>query len=755
MPLIGKTYYCGDIGKLKVYDHATSIWTDKSIGGEVNFYDVKISPADVNRIIIGGFSELNYSTNAGTTLVPCTGNWTTFVENIYQISYTITPNIIYAIGSGGLVKSIDNGLSFNRLDSFTINGGLECLAVHFIDGLVGIASQASKLFKTSDGGASWLPLYTGNVLDSSNPGDFVTNVHLSADQNTIIATTKRKIFRSTDGGNGFTMVNYYGTTLPNQGKSPKYNHLAWSSDNIFINSAGNGNVLYSYNAGASWSNTTGMVPSTFDDSKSGSTLFQGFVAPGEPIGFYNSDSNENIYQLEQLDLTTFTASVSDTYDKQVYSMTSLVLNVTCYVLTPCDQTGNIIIASNTEFSSYVDGFVNIDGSCFYVTESEDCSNTIHVIYSSILPVANCAACNPPETIYAIRDCIGLEETQYTTEALTPSISGIIGQVVYIAGYPNTCWLVVEQSGDTPQAITILNNFGTCPDCASQLPGPPPVYELTNCLDPLIIRYTYNSQFAQAIDSVVHLTLDPEECWSVAQIEFDDQEIIDVSILENEAGVLQIFEDCECCLPAPEPTPVKYVRSEPKADRIFYQIAQSQCDINANIRFANAYYTLFKFLKHGMGNCCDNLDMDKLWIGKELSDYAVINDPTACIIKTPIVSVVCPEPTGNPFVPPVTYSFWVGGIGTQGAFNCTQCFDGSTPGLFGLCPIFNMILDYNIMDTIDSNATYVFSYNGGCVFTLGSAVHEGSYSGVETYVLTSSDIVNAGVGSEDPCASCAG
>jgi hypothetical protein len=46
----------------------------------------------------------------------------------------------------------------------------------------------------------------------------------------------------------------------------------------------------------------------------------------------------------------------------------------------------------------------------------------------------------------------------------------------------------------------------------------------------------------------------------------------------------------------------------------------------------------------MGNCCDNLDMDKTWIRKELSDYAVINDPSACIIATPVVPVICPEPS---------------------------------------------------------------------------------------------------------------
>ena len=758
MPLIGKTYYCGIEGKLKVYDHATSVWTDKSVSSTRTFYDVKTSNTDPNRIIIGGANDLNYSTDAGTTLVASTGNWISYVPTIYQISYTVTPNVIYACGYGGLVKSTDNGASFNRVDSFTTNSGIISYTLHFINGSVGIVAQGSKLYKTTDGGASWTILYSGSALDSAYPTDEITGLHLSADQSTIIATTKRKIFRSTDGGAGFTMVNNYGTTLATQGQSPKYNHLAWLNDNVLINSAGDGYILYSYNAGASWINAVGFTPGQ-GTSKYACTIYQ--TGNNLPIGFYSDTDNGGVYQIDQIDLVTFTDSLSDSTDKAVFGMSTLVLDVTCYVLTPCGETGNIIVAANSEFSSYVDGFVNIDGSCFYVTEGDDCTDTIHVNYTNIISVANCNACNTPETIYAIRDCIALEQTQYTTEALTPGVSLYVGNVVYIAGYPNTCWLVVEQSGDSPQAITILNDFGTCSDCAGQLPGPPPVYELTNCLEPLNILYTYNSQFAQALGQTVQLTQDesePKQCWTVAEIVFDDQTITDLSILENEAGVLQIFDDCECCLPTPEPTPAKYVRTEPKADRIFYQIAQSQCDITANIKFANGYYSLFKKLKHGMGNCCDNLDLDKLWIGKELSDYAVINDPTACVIEKPVTPIVCPEPSGNPFVPPVpvTYTFTVGepGVGT-GTLNCTQCLDGTTPGVLGLCPAFNMVLDYNILDTINPSAVYVFSYNGGCVITLGSFVTLGGTEGFETYNMTSANIINAGIEPENPCASCPG
>lgn len=753
MPLIGKTYYCGIIGKLKVYDHSTSVWTDKSVSITRTFYDVKTSTTNPNRIIIGGANELNYSTDAGTTLVASTGNWISYVPTIYQISYTVTPNIIYASGYGGLVKSIDSGLSFNRVDSFTTNSGIISYALHFINGSVGIVAQGSKLYKTIDGGASWTILYSGSALDSAYPTDEITGLHLSADQSTIIATTKRKIFRSTNGGVGFTMVNNYGTTTATQGQTPKYNHLAWLNDNILINSAGDGYVLYSYNAGASWVNTVGFTPGQ-GTSKYACTIYQ--TGNNLPIGFYSDTINGGVYQIDQIDLLTFTDSLSDSTDKQVFGMSTLVIEVTCYVLTPCSETGNIVTIANSEFSSYVGNYVNIDGTCFYVTEGKDCSNVIHLSYSSVTVAADCSACPEPEIVYALRDCIALQTTLYTTEALTPGISSYLGQIVYVNGYPDTCWIVVEVAGDTPQAITILGGFTTCEECANQLITDPTVYELTNCTTENII-YTYNVQFAQAVNMTVQLTQYPEECWTVDTVPFNEQEGEDVTILQNDQNVLQIFEDCVCCLPPVPPTPVKYVRSEPKAHRLFYKIAQNQCDITANIKFANAYYNIFKQIRYGIASNCE-VDADKILLKKELSDLAVLYDPTACIIEKPVTPIVCPEPSGNPFVPPVpvTYTFTVGepGVGT-GTLNCTQCLDGTTPGVLGLCPAFNMVLDYNILDTINPSAVYVFSYNGGCVITLGSFVTLGGTEGFETYNMTSANIVNAGIEPENPCASCAG
>ena len=100
---------------------------------------------------------------------------------------------------------------------------------------------------------------------------------------------------------------------------------------------------------------------------------------------------------------------------------------------------------------------------------------------------------------------------------------------------------------------------------------------------------------------------------------------------NSAGaslvVTDSYADCACFL---GPPPVKYTRVIPKPDRFFYKIDQSQCDITANIQFGEAYYRLFKNLKYGINDECDTLDLNKLWIKKELSDYSMMYDPTLCI-----------------------------------------------------------------------------------------------------------------------------
>lgn len=361
------------------------------------------------------------------------------------------------------------------------------------------------------------------------------------------------------------------------------------------------------------------------------------------------------------------------------------------------------------------------------------------------------------------DCNEVVPDLYTTVLLTPALSSLSWgvSVIVVAEYPNTCFRIVKPpSGVLPPALpyTITNIYSSsnqatnCAQCAAGIK----LYLLEDCLDVATPIYSF-TDLDSVVGKVIKLEGDDNICRSVSVVIYDEQTTEDVVILTNDADVPQIFDDCTCCLPAPEPAPVKYTRVIPKPDRHFYQVTQGQCDITANIRFGEGYYRLFKHLKYGIDSQCDNINLDKLWIRKNLSDLAVINDPTACIITTPVTPVVCPEPTGNPFVPPVppaTYTFTVGepGVGT-GTFGCTTCLDGNPPAGGILCPAFNMILDYNILDTIDIDAVYVFSNASGCVITLGSFISEGATEGFATYTMTEANIVNAGIEPAEPCASC--
>lgn len=359
------------------------------------------------------------------------------------------------------------------------------------------------------------------------------------------------------------------------------------------------------------------------------------------------------------------------------------------------------------------------------------------------------------------DCNEVVSDLYTTATLTPAIASLVlgVSVVRLAEYPDTCFRVIKPVSPVgpAQAYTITNVFSdstqanNCEECTENIQ----LYILEDCLEEASPIYTF-TELSAVVGKVVKLEDDDDICRSVSTVVYDDQQTTDVTILLNDAGVPQIFADCECCLPAPEPAPVKYTRVTPKPDRKFYQIKESQCDITGNIRFAEGYYRLFKKLKYGIDSACDNINLDKLWIKKSLSDLAMINDPTACTITPAPEPIICPEPEGNPYVPPITYMFSVGEMEIgQGTLGCTTCLDGSSPGPGLVCPAFNISLDYDILADINLNAAYVFSYNGGCVVTLGSFIVEGETEGFSTYTMTSENIVDAGENPEDPCASCGG
>jgi hypothetical protein len=151
------------------------------------------------------------------------------------------------------------------------------------------------------------------------------------------------------------------------------------------------------------------------------------------------------------------------------------------------------------------------------------------------------------------------------------------------------------------------------------------YLLTNCKSGSTI-YT-ESNLTVYVNSVITVEEYPTMCFSVSIA--TDVDPISVTLVKG-------YDDCECCLP---PVPIKYTRIEPAPNRVFYKVP-SQCDISANVKFANAYYRLFKNLRYGINDQCDTIDINKITIKKELSDYAAIYDATACVNAAPTTPNVC-------------------------------------------------------------------------------------------------------------------
>lgn len=278
-----------------------------------------------------------------------------------------------------------------------------------------------------------------------------------------------------------------------------------------------------------------------------------------------------------------------------------------------------------------------------------------------------------------------------------------------------------------------------------------IYALYDCSEKANPIYSNSPELDAVVGKVIKIE-GSTACWEVFIIQYDDETLVDVVIATNSYDIPEIFKDCECCLPPVPPEPVKYTRVIPKPDKKFYQITQSQCDITANVRFADAYYRLFKNLKYGINSQCDTVSLEKVWIKKQLSDLAVMNNPTSCVIVKEPVTVICEEPQGDPFVPVTAYYFTVGGEG--GTFICNECLDGSTPET--LCPQFNLILDYDILEDVDPFSYVTFSYNGRCVFSYAFVITPGSNPALQTYTMTSENItISPVVGGPAPCGFCGG
>jgi len=183
--------------------------------GRINV--IAVSPSNSNVIYVGTPGGGLWRSHDGGI------SWTPLTDNLPVLGVTgiaidpSNPNIIY-IGTGdgdaystysiGVLKSTDGGITWNTtgLTWNTSDGKvIHKLLINPLNPQTLFAASNAGLYKTTNGGISWVKVINDDVYDVEyKPGD--TN---------IVYASSRKFYRSVNGGNSFSIVTA-GLPLPSQ-----------------------------------------------------------------------------------------------------------------------------------------------------------------------------------------------------------------------------------------------------------------------------------------------------------------------------------------------------------------------------------------------------------------------------------------------------------------------------------------------------------------------------------------------------------
>lgn len=172
-------------------------------------------------------------------------------------------------------------------------------------------------------------------------------------------------------------------------------------------------------------------------------------------------------------------------------------------------------------------------------------------------------------------------------------------------------------------------FNNCTDCKTNY------YKLTNCADSEQIIYT-SSQVSLSVITI-------KECSGCFIVESTRTPVNPITVTQ-----LEVYTDCEDCLPTPSPTPASNFESLPKKFiRPGYSVPA--CDIEKYEKFAcKSAEILYKQVlekRYGISNCCPEGEYDQRWIiKKELADLQGLRDPN--YICTPVNTCCNQAPSCN-------------------------------------------------------------------------------------------------------------
>ncbi len=329
-----KTYTVGNNSGVRRLDNLSGSWIDVSLnlapfGAPINVIlrDVMTDPLDSNKVFaVGGRDRVQgaygiYVSNDGGIIWYQPGGDITSVS--YDFStfwevWVVDSNTIYACADGGLVfKSTDGGATFNKTTTVPTSDGnpsatIQIQSIHFISATTGIVGLSifggtlPEIWKTTDGGGTWIRLNGNAPLSGVIDTDEIWGIHLSSNEQTINALGDSKHVVSTDGGASFvSKINFI--------TSGAGRHLTWRSDLLLWIMGAGGYRSKSIDGGITWVNinpyfglnpthkaahlftdTDGFYSEDFDVLFSGDGLTTGALSETSPYGIeavWTTDDN--------------------------------------------------------------------------------------------------------------------------------------------------------------------------------------------------------------------------------------------------------------------------------------------------------------------------------------------------------------------------------------------------------------------------------------------------------------------------------
>jgi photosystem II stability/assembly factor-like uncharacterized protein len=231
----------------------------------------------------------------------------------------LTPGIVYAGSNGnGIFRSKDGGASWVPVNTGLTNPIVGALAVHpFGTGIVYAGTNGGGVFRSLDGGESWAPVNTGlgNGVVTALAINPVVPTTLYA------GVTGQGVFKSVDGGESWAAINVGLTNFV-------VTALAVNPVNtnvVYVGTTGDG-VFRSFNAGGSWAAASSGLVNTLVSALA--------INPVTPAILYAGTTGGGVFR--SADGGTSWAPVND-------GITNVNTIITSLVIDP--RTPNILYAS--------------------------------------------------------------------------------------------------------------------------------------------------------------------------------------------------------------------------------------------------------------------------------------------------------------------------------------------------------------------------------------------------------------------------